>query len=304
MTEKVFETPIYENNLQSVQGVLPFRTDEGHKGSFGRCVVVGGSSRYVGAPEFAAQSAAETLALSGEAAMRSGAGITVLAVPDFLASALYPVVHYSAIFSLPSREGNIVFDGEAARGLFDKATSAAIGMGMADGDAFSYLSYLLDNTDCKAVLDADGLKCAEKFDDFGGRVVLTPHLGEMSRICGLSVAEIRDNAVEVCKDYAKRKNCVLLLKGHRSYISDGESVYVNSVGNSKLSKGGSGDVLSGIIAGLLAWGTDVFSAARVGAYALGRTAEFSTTNAISHLPDDIMSCLPLVFDELQGIMRL
>lgn len=304
MTEMRDKTPIFENNLQSVQGVLPFRTEEGHKGSFGRCVVVGGSSCYVGAPEFAAQSAAKTLALSGEAAMRSGAGTTVLAVPDFLAEALYPVVHYSAIFSLPSRNGNIVFDKAAAEKAFSKATSAAIGMGMADGDAFGYLSYLLDDTDCKAVLDADGLKCVGKFDDFGGRVVLTPHLGEMSRICGLDCKEIEENAAEICKVYAERKNCVLLLKGHRSYISDGKSVYLNTVGNSRLSKGGSGDVLSGIIAGLLAWGTDVFTAARVGAYALGRTAEFSHTNAISHLPSDIMSCLPLVFDELQGIMRL
>lgn len=304
MDENARKTTIIENDLQSLQFTLPFRTEEGHKGSFGKCVIIGGSSEYVGAPRFAALSASEILSVSGEAAMRSGAGTTTLVVPDFLATALYPVVKYSAIFSLPSEKGNIVFDRATAKKLFAKATAAAIGPGMADGDAEGYLRYLLVNTNCNAVLDADGLKCVEKFDGFGGRVVITPHIGEMSRICGKSAEYIAENAAETAKSYAAEKQCIVVLKGHVSYISDGKSVYVNRTGNSRLSKGGSGDVLSGIIAGLLAWKVDPLLAARVGAYALGRSAEFSHINALSHLPDDLMSCLPLVFDELQGIMRL
>ena len=96
------KTSVYENDLQSLQFKLPFRTDAGHKGDFGRCVVVGGSENYVGAPRFAAESAAEVLALTAEAAMRSGCGTSVLGVPDFLAEALYSVVRYSAVFPLPS----------------------------------------------------------------------------------------------------------------------------------------------------------------------------------------------------------
>lgn len=151
---------VLKNDLSSLQFGLPVRTEEGNKGDFGRCVVMGGSANYVGAPQFAAESAAEVIALLGEAAMRSGAGTTVLAVPDFLASALYPVVHYSAIFPLPSSGGGIAFDRETALRLSHRATSFAVGMGMADGDAGSWVRFLLDETDCRIVLDADGLKCA------------------------------------------------------------------------------------------------------------------------------------------------
>lgn len=297
------KSPI-ENDLQSLQFTLPFRTDEGNKGDFGRCVIVGGSENFVGAPRFSAESAAEMLALLGEAAMRSGAGTTVLALPDFLLAAVYPSLRYSAAMALPSSNGAIVFDEAAAKKVFKGATAVAIGMGMGDGDALSYARYVLDKTDCRLVLDADGLKCAAEVGGFGGRAVLTPHTGEMSRISGIPSEQIAENAAEVCREWARKLDCVLLLKGHESFVSDGREVYINRTGNARLSKGGSGDVLSGIIGGMLAWGVEPLLAARVGAYSLGRCAELSATNAISHLPDDIMSVLPLVFDELQGVMRL
>ena len=295
---------VLENDLASLQFRLPFRTDEGNKGSFGRCVIVGGCANYVGAPRFAAESAAEVLALLGETAMRSGAGTTVLAVPDFLASALYPVVRYSAVFPLPSREGHIVFEKERAEELAKKATSFAIGMGMGDGDAESWVRFLLEDTECRIVLDADGLKCAGKIADYKGRAVLTPHMGEFAAMTGLRADEIKADAARLARDYAAEHNCVLILKSHESVIGDGREVWINRTGNGKLSKGGSGDVLAGIVGGLLAWDVPVLLAARTGAYVLGRSAEFSRTNAISHLPDDIMSTLPLAFDELQGVMRL
>ena len=298
------EACVLKNDLQSLQFRLPFRTEEGNKGDFGRCVVMGGCRNFVGAPRFASESCAEVLALLGETAMRSGSGTTVLAVPDFLADALYPVVRYSAVFPLPSREGNIVFDAETAKRLSKGATSFAIGMGMGEGDAYSWVRYLLDETGCMIALDADGLKCASRIADFKGRAVLTPHIGEFCAMTGIDKEDAIKNAAELSLRYAAEHDCVLVLKSHESHISDGREVWRNSTGNSKLSKGGSGDVLAGIIGGLLAWGVPPLLAARTGAYVLGRSAEFSRTNAISHLPDDIMSTLPLAFDELQGIMRL
>lgn len=297
-------TDVLNNDLASLQFTLPFRTEEGNKGSFGRCVVVGGSANFVGAPRFAAESAAEVLALLGEAAMRAGAGTTVLAVPDFLAQALYPVVRYSAVFPLPSKDGGIMFDRASANELARKATSFAIGMGMGGGDAESWVRFLLKETDVKFVLDADGLKCAGNIGGFLGRAVLTPHVGEFCAMTGMTAEEVGADTAEICRAFAAEHDCVLIIKGHESYISDGREVYVNCTGNSRLSKGGSGDVLAGIIGGLLAWDVPALLAARTGAYALGRSAEFSRVNALAHLPDDIMSCLPLVFDELQGVMRL
>lgn len=295
---------IMKNDLASLQFGLPFRTDEGNKGSFGRCVVIGGCANYVGAPQFAAESAAEVLALAGEAAMRSGAGTTVLAVPDFLASALYKTVRYSAVFPLPSKDGGIVFDEETAKKLAKGATSFAVGMGMGRGDALGYVRFLLDKTDAPFVLDADGLACAKEVDSFAGRAVLTPHTGEFARMTEMTADEIARDPAGAAASYAARHECVLVLKSHESVITDGREIWINSTGNSRLSKGGSGDVLAGIIAGLLAWKVPALLAARTGAYTLGRSAEFSRTNAISHLPDDIMSTLPLAFDELQGVMRI
>lgn len=301
MADKVL---VRENDLASLQFRLPERTDEGNKGSFGRCVIVGGCANFVGAPRFAAEGAAEVLALLGETAMRSGAGTTVLAVPDFLATALYPVVRYSAVFPLPSRDGHIVFERERAREIAKKATSFAVGMGMGDGDAENWVRFVLDGTECRVVLDADGLRCAGRIADYKGRAVLTPHVGEFAAMTGLSVSEIKTDAVRLAREYAAEHNCVIIVKSHESVISDGREVWINRTGNGKLSKGGSGDVLAGIVGGLLAWDVPPLLAARTGAYVLGRSAELSGTNAVAHLPDDIMSVMPLAFDELQGVMRL
>ena len=106
MTKQADDIRLLPNDLQSLQFTLPFRTDEGAKQDFGRAVIVGGSASFVGAPCFAAESAAEVLALAGEAAMRSGAGTTALALPDILLPALYPHLRYSAAFALPSSGGN------------------------------------------------------------------------------------------------------------------------------------------------------------------------------------------------------
>lgn len=300
MPEKDCKTVILPNTLTEVGKLLPDRREDGHKGTFGKAVVIGGSARYVGAPQFASAAAAETLALCGAAALRCGAGTGTLAVPDFLAQAVYPYVKYTSVFPLSTKDGNIVFVRGEAEELTRKATACAVGMGMDGGDALSYVRYLLDETSCSVVLDADGLKCARFIGDFGGRAVLTPHAGEMAAMTGIPVEKVRENAAEICREYAARKNCVLLLKGCVSHISDGADVYANITGNSALSKGGSGDVLSGITAGLAAWGVAPLSAARLGAYILGRSAELSGVNRIAHLPDDIIAAIPSVFDELQN----
>ena len=212
MTDKV---SVFENDLASLQFRLPERTDEGNKGSFGRCAIVGGCANFVGAPRFAAESASEVLALLGETAMRSGAGTTVLAVPDFLATALYPVVRYSAVFPLPSRDGHIVFERERAAELAKKATSFAVGMGMGDGDAESWVRFVLDDTECRVVLDADGLKCAGKIADYKGRAVLTPHVGEFAAMTGMPASEIKADAVRLAREYAAEHNCVIIVKSQR-----------------------------------------------------------------------------------------
>ncbi len=302
MTDK---TRIFENSLNverisrdMIAALFPPRKKYLNKGDFGCALVVGGSASYVGAPLFSAESAAKTLAALAEAGMRAGAGTSTLCVPDFMVQSLYGQVKFSAIKGLSSLDGNIVFLEEEFKKILPKKGAILIGNGMADGQAFEMVQYLLDNTTFNFVLDADGLKRANEIATYESRAVLTPHIGEFSRMSGLSVDEINENPARVCCDYAIKKHCVLVLKSNVTYISDGEKVYKNTTGNVKLAKGGSGDILGGIICGLLAFGINPLDAACAGTYLLGRCAELSNVNEYSNMPTDTLRVLPAAIDEV------
>lgn len=335
------------------------RNASAHKGSFGHSVIIGGCSNYVGAPQFAAESAQKILSAncvdiepdkgaaqavadnstpqyvannvtalsiannestqilpdsetaqviensqspqliadSAKASMLCGCGTSALAVPDFLADALYSIVKFSAIYPLKSDGKSIVYDCNQIEELSRHATAFAIGMGAGDGDTDKIVRHILDKTDCKMVVDADALVKTRDFR-FSHRAILTPHIGEMSRLTQIDKNRILENPAEICREYAKQHECVVVLKSAVSYISDGEKVFINKTGNDKLAKGGSGDVLAGIIAGLLARGVEPLDAAVCGAYILGRCAELSPVNAFSHLPSDIILQIPSVIDEI------
>lgn len=326
------------------------RSSSAHKGSFGHSVIIGGCSNYVGAPQFAAESAqkilsaecanncivdcitqaiadnstqqfvanneytqilpdsqtaqaignnntAQFIADSAKASMLCGCGTSALAVPDFLADALYSIVKFSAIYPLKSDGKSIIYDCNQIEELSLHATAFAIGMGAGDGDTDKIVRHILDKTDCKMVVDADALVKTRDFK-FSHRAILTPHIGEMNKLTQIDKNLILENPAEICKEYAKQHECIVVLKSSVSYISDGERVFINKTGNDKLAKGGSGDVLAGIIAGLLARGVKPLDAAVCGAYILGRCAELSPINAFSHLPSDIILQIPSVVDDI------
>lgn len=287
---------VASNDIQSVSPLFGVRNSRFNKGDFGTAVIVGGSSSYVGAPTFAVSSATETLTACGKAAMLSGAGRSTVCLPDFLAAALYPVIKYSSICALPSKDGVIDFS-KCDFGFVPSHGAVAVGTGLGCADASSLIAKLIEK-EISFVIDADGLKSVCGFDNFYGRAVLTPHVGEFARLCGLSADEIKNNAAELCFDYAAKKNCVLVLKDNVTYISDGKTVYENRTGNVKLAKGGSGDVLTGIICGLLAEDFKVLDAARAGSYILGRCAELTLTNEYSCLAENVIAEIPDVIDEL------
>lgn len=326
------------------------RNASAHKSSFGHSVIIGGCSNYVGAPQFAAESAQKILSAncvdiepdkgaaqavadngtqrfaaknesthvlpdnktaqiigssntaliiadSAKASMLCGCGTSALAVPDFLADALYSIVKFSAIYPLKSDGKFIVYDCNQIEELSRHATAFAIGMGAGDGDTDKIVRHILDKTDCKMVVDADALVKTRDFR-FSHRAILTPHIGEMNQLTQIDKNRILENPAEICREYAKQHECVVVLKSAVSYISNGEKVFINKTGNDKLAKGGSGDVLAGIIAGLLARGVEPLDAAVCGAYILGRCAQLSPVNAFSHLPSDIILQIPSVIDEI------
>ena len=258
-----------------------------NKGDRGRVIIVGGSSNYVGA-----------ILLAAEAAMRSGAGTSMIASTKQVTDALRERVTFSGLYPL-SGEDCIVFDKEQFDEISKGASSFAVGMGMADGDADKIVDYLLKNTKAKFVVDADGLrKIGQKADRFGFRAVFTPHPKEFSYLCGLPLEEILSAPVETAKEYAKAHEVILLLKGSETVVTDGERVLVNTEGAPKMAKGGSGDVLSGVIAAQLARGMEPLYAAAAGAYLCGRSANMSDMNEYSYLPSETIRGLIKAIDEL------
>jgi ADP-dependent NAD(P)H-hydrate dehydratase / NAD(P)H-hydrate epimerase len=249
---------------------IPKRPATGHKGTFGHVLVLGGSRPYVGAPIY-----------SAKAALHSGAGLVTLAVPE----SLYPMAaaQCSEALLLPLPEENGHF---AARGIHELAPvleqfdCVAIGPGMGrfpKGE--EWLKSLLHVlTGQPIIVDADGLYLLrnnlDQVRNYQGPIIFTPHPGEMARLAGKSVQEVEADRLEMATTFAKANKIFLLLKGHRTVIAapTGE-VYINPYGHDALGKGGSGDVLTGLIASFLAQGASPNAAAISASYLHARAGE-------------------------------
>lgn len=281
-------------------GILPMRKEDGHKGDFGRLLVVGGAVGYTGAPYLAAA-----------AAVRSGCGLVYLGVPE----SIWPVEAGKCVSAMPfpllDSGGRLC---EASYGSVAEKLQhcdvLALGPGLGRSREIRRLvSMLLSYSAKPVVLDADGINALEgdlsPLDARHGRVtVLTPHDAEFARLTGLPLADITDGdrAVLAC-DFAVRHSCVLVLKGHRTVIAapDGRT-FVNTCGGSALSRGGSGDVLTGLIASLLCQGAAAPEAAALGVYLHARAGDLLTAQKTAYCvtPNDLIEQgFPLVFRELQ-----
>ncbi len=235
---------------------LPQRDDGGHKGSFGTVVVVGGSATMLGAPCFAAA-----------AALRSGAGLVKLALPADQILAAQTLV--PSVIAMPIR-------GDPGRWVDALAREAvlAVGCGWGRGADRSALLRLLLRAPQRMVLDADGLALLAALPRHAlprqAPLVLTPHPGEYARLAnawGLPAASGQDQErAEAAIALSRRAQAVVVLKGARTVVSDGLTTSVESARNAALAIPGSGDVLSGIIAALLAQGMDALPAARLGVH--------------------------------------
>jgi NAD(P)H-hydrate epimerase len=272
---------------QLVQTCLPVRPRDGHKGTFGHALILGGSRHFVGAPIFAAK-----------AALSSGAGLVTLAVPE----SIYPMAASqnpeSLFLPLSDHDGHL--SAKAIDDLLprlDQFDSAAIGPGMGrfpEGEKWieTFMTHL---TNQSLVIDADALYLLRDNLDivrqYSGNVILTPHPGEMARLINKTVKEIEADRLNIARSFAKKYNVYLLLKGHRSIIAnpDGD-LFINPHGHDALGKGGSGDVLTGIIAAFLAQGASPINALVSASYFHARAGE-EKSKSLSHygvLPFDLI----------------
>lgn len=184
-------------------------------------------------------------------------------------------------------------------------TLFGMGAGVSEETYQTVLQLLGEET--PLVLDADALNSLARFgvsplSTKKCAAVLTPHLKEFSRLLGISVEEVRKNAVSLAKEFAVRTGCVIVLKDNRTIISDGKRTAVNGTGSPALAKGGSGDLLSGFLAGTIARGVPMFEAAVLSCFVHGRTGEYAAAQMGEYAPDatDVCAFLPQVLLSLQG----
>ncbi len=256
-----------------VRAHLPKRPEDANKGTFGKVLVVGGCSRYLGAVQLAAT-----------AAYRAGAGLVTIACPDSIVAAAAPAIAEATW--LPQRAAD---DGglseHAAVGLrntWREYGAVVFGPGMGSTDNTRALAWaaLPDLADAEqgAVIDADALNALAALDDGPGRVpssaVLTPHPGEMARLMHTTVADVQTRRLEIAKEAAARYGCTVVLKGAHSVIAaPGGEACLSPFANPLLATAGSGDVLSGMIGAYLAQGLAPFEAACLGVYLHGAAGE-------------------------------
>jgi len=269
---------------------LPHRPEDGHKGTFGRVLVVGGSDAMLGAP-----------VLAGTAALRTGSGLVRLALPRAMVPFALSITPELISLPLPDRPGRraLAEAGEASDVL-------VIGPGLGTSRLARLRLWRLLRLEKPAVLDADALNliaAAKRWPEVSAvNAVLTPHPGEMARLAPLfgrdEVPGDDAGRLGIAVQAARAFGQVVLLKGPRTVVTDGRRAYVNTTGGSALAKGGTGDVLSGMIGSLIGQGMEPFDAACRAAWIHGRAGEIAgdRLGARSVLARDVI-------DAISGALR-
>ena len=276
---------IKELNHEDVLKILPDRPDWGHKGTFGKILLLCGSRGYTGAAYLAAMGA-----------LRCGAGLVFLGVPESVYQIEAVKLNEPVVFPLPDREG--MLSAAALPEILKKlpqmdAVLIGPGLGQSEG-TLAVLQAVLEKAACPVVVDADGINLLTKHKDVvRGRTnptILTPHDGEFRRLGGVICEDRMGSAAEMARDLG----CIVLLKGHRTCITDGLVGYRNVTGNPGMAVGGSGDVLAGMITALLGQGIGPLEAAAAGAWLHGAAGDACAQKLGQYamLPTDMLEELP------------
>ncbi len=276
---------------------LPRRPEDGHKGTFGKVCVIGGSVGLTGAP-----------VLASKAAARTGSGLVFLGVPEEIYGITAPLSLEVMTYPLPGREGRL--SAEAFFRIQEKlgaCDAGLIGPGLGrNRDLSRLVSRLLEQVQIPLVVDADALYAIREQKEIlkhrrekGLVTVLTPHEGEFSYLGGECTAERREGAL----DFARTWGCILVRKGPGTLIADPEgNLYQNTTGNSGMAKGGSGDILGGMILSLLGQGMEPVRAAALGAWLHGCAGDLCKEEIGEYgmLPTDMLERIPEAIRRTQG----
>ena len=288
-------------DIKSPSTLLPQREPFSPKCSLGRALLICGSKNMVGC-----------CVLATEGALRSGAGLVTLAFPDCLYTALTSRLTENLFLPLSTNENGCISSDSIDEVLKACKNSDVImvgcGLGISESIKELVKALVMEN-EKPLIMDADALNCLSEFNDVllnkKCEILLTPHPGEMSRLCGLSVSDIESNREEIVVDFCKTYKVNVLLKGHETLIcnASADSLFVNKSGNTGLSKGGAGDLLSGIISGLTPdMNSNLFNAAVLGAFVHGMSADLlkKEMSEYSILPSDCAKVLGKVFSLIEN----
>lgn len=282
---------------EMIQEKLRPRSHDAHKGDAGHLFVLAGSAGKTGAAAMTAMSA-----------MRSGAGLVSLGIPTGLNPVLEVLVKEVMTCPLPENK-NGMLDSLSYLNIMDLLAGKkcfAVGPGLGTDFETKYVvCNVVENSRLPVVIDADGLNCIsgnlQVLKNNHANIVLTPHPGEMARLAGISVENVQKNRISCAKSFAQTCGVHVVLKGARTVVAhpDGK-VFINSSGNSGMASGGMGDVLTGIIAGLITQGYSIETAIHAGVYLHGACADYlaETKGRIGFLATDVMDAIPNEIDKL------
>ena len=269
--------------------LIPRRQPDAQKGDFGHVLLFAGSRGMAGAA-----------VLCGTGAVKGGAGLVTIATGHAIQHSVAAGNHCYMTLPLPDS----LADASSALSDFAKKSDVfAAGPGLHHADFVKELvaATLAANPKLQVVLDADALPALGDGRPHGtaGEWVITPHPGEFARLLGVTIPEVQADREKLARDFARSHNIVVLLKGHRTVVTDGERVAVNSTGNPGMATGGCGDVLTGLIAALLGQGLSAFDAASLGAWVHGRAGDFARDDL-----GEVALCAQDVLDALPRSLRL
>lgn len=274
-----------ELTAADIARLLPKRDENAHKGDFGRVLLLCGSRGYTGAAYFAAMGA-----------LRTGAGLVYLGVPESIYAIEAVKLNEPVVFPLPEQGGRL--SEAAVPEILEKiprmdAVLIGPGLGLGQG-SFAVLKAVLTHAACPVVVDADGITLlVPHMDILRGReapTILTPHDGEFTRLFG----PVGEDRMASARAAALESGGIMLLKGHRTCVTDGIWEYRNTTGNPGMAVGGSGDVLAGVLVSLLGQGLEPLEAAACAAWLHGKAGDLCAGELGEYgmLPTDLLDFLP------------
>ena len=254
------------------RSLLPERPPDGHKGTFGHLYAIAGSRGFTGAAKLVA-----------EAACRSGAGLVTLGIPEPLGDAVASELLETMTMLLPATPNKSIAASAVGSALAFAENKEAVALGPGLSQHPETRQFVVEFVQqCKAplVVDADGLNALSEnigvLSAASADRVLTPHPGEMARLCGMTSAEVQQDRENSAREFAEHHGCTVVLKGHRTVVAGADGrVFVNTNGNSGMATGGTGDVLTGLLGGLMAQGMAGMDAALLAVYVHGLAGDLA-----------------------------